>query len=123
MREGKIISRAYSKNRVSSYQRVLTGVILLLLVARFAHAGGQSSSPTVRLITWDDLFNVQQLARYYGGGVAISPDGTLVAFAIQRPYRTRKLYTSGLAGSANDIYLAQISGGLPVKITDGSADG
>jgi dipeptidyl aminopeptidase/acylaminoacyl peptidase len=102
----------------------------VLSAATFLYFLGDSIThaqvPTLgsRSVTLDDLFNLRQLARFYGGGVAFSPKGARVAFAVQRPYSTKKLYTDGLFGvDRSDIYVASISGGRPVRITDGASDG
>jgi len=116
--------RAHLLCRWPSRLLVLIQAIAISLLLGSLPAHGQSQPSAGRPVNLDDLFKLQEITRFYGGGVAISPDGARVTFGIQRPYYTKKLYTDGLFGAdRSDIYVASTSDGPPVKITDGSGDG
>jgi dipeptidyl aminopeptidase/acylaminoacyl peptidase len=85
---------------------------------------GQSQPSAGRVIRLDDLLELQEITRLYGGGAAFSADGSLVAFTIQRPYHTKRLHSDGLPlADRSDMFVASTSDPRPVKVADGSGDG
>jgi hypothetical protein len=44
----------------------------------------RSTQATMRNITVDDLFRLEQLGRHFGSAYAVSPDGRSIAFVLQR---------------------------------------
>jgi len=59
------------------------------------------------------------------GDVAISPDGMTVAFVRRRPLLSAGTYQQPalLGNDRGDIWISSLSGGSPLKLTDGDSDG
>lgn len=94
------------------------GIVILLLCAATATA-------TQRPFTIDDLFEIEDIGRYYGGPYAFSPDGKQLAFTRVRPKKSlanhKWEYLWGNAGG--DIWLQAKPGDAPINITNGVSDG
>lgn len=93
---------------------------LLFLTVVFAAAGAAERGLTV-----DDIFQLENAGTYYGGPVALSPDGETVAFTRTRPRATARnfridfLYNNELG----DVWLKRPGAAEAVNITNGAEDG
>jgi len=104
------------------YGLALSIVFSLILPGVDLH--GQTRTQVGRPLSLDDLFNLQQFARYYGGPFVFSSDGQQLAFVIQRPLRTAEHLTFRILGNERaDVYVVSSAGGHPVNITKGLAEG
>ncbi|VEP13033.1 hypothetical protein H1P_180015 [Hyella patelloides LEGE 07179] len=43
-----------------------------------------------KLLQVEDLFNLEQIGRYFGGAYTLSPDGKMLAHVVQRAKATTK---------------------------------
>lgn len=101
---------------------MISSLLLLSSLAGF-YSQAHSSARQGRPLSLDDLLNLQQIGRYYGGSCNFSPDGRELAFVIQRAKRTARHFNSWLGGNDRaDIYIVSISEGKPVNVTNGEGD-
>jgi dipeptidyl aminopeptidase/acylaminoacyl peptidase len=123
LRETQLSRRMRPTRRQCVWPKLALFEVGILLIAQLSvHSNAQTKSQ--RPVTLDDLFNLQQVARYSGGPFDFSLDGTQLAFAIQRPLQGSKRFMDGLNYSDRaDVYVAMTKDGQPHKITDGAADG
>ena len=73
-----------------------------------------------RPLTTGDLLRLEQL-----GDVALSPDGSWLAFVVKRSRSSAKFHKYDFldGGDRGDIWLVEISGGPPQNLTEGASDG
>lgn len=73
-----------------------------------------------RPLTPDDLFKLEEV-----GQAALSPDGQWLAYVIKRPKATAQVHTRPFleGNDRGDVWLVSTSGGRPLNITNGLADG
>ena len=103
--------------------RLFAGVAALGFLAGVAFA--QSATDARRPFRLDDIFELEDLGRYYGGPWAFSPDGRSLAFTRIRPKKTltnhKWEYLWGNAGG--DVWLQPAPGEPAAVLTDGLSDG
>ena len=76
-----------------------------------------------RLLQVDDVLNLQQIGRAFGGPIAFTPDGRYAAIVIQRPQLTQHFSAWSLLGNdRSDIYLLNTNSGSLINITNGLID-
>ena len=90
-----------------------------------AVAPAQSASAAKRPFRLDDIFELEDVGRYYGGPWAFAPDGKALAFTRVRAKKTltnhKWEYLWGNAGA--DVWLQRAPGEAPSALTDGISDG
>jgi len=96
-----------------------------LLMAAGALAFAQGSPAAKRPFRLDDIFELEDVGRYYGGPWAFAPDGRALAFTRVRAKKTltnhKWEYLWGNAGA--DVWLQRAPGEAPSNLTNGISDG
>jgi len=104
-------------------RRVLSAAIIGL--AAVVSAGDALAAEAARPFRLDDIFELEDVGRYYGGPWAFAPDGRALAFTRVRPKKTltnhKWEYLWGNAGA--DVWLQRAPGETPVNLTNGESDG
>ena len=116
------VSKSEFQLRVSSLLHRVAWFVILV----FGLPVGLWAQPQIergRRLQVDDVLNLQQIGRGFGGPIAFSPDGRQLAFVIQRPQLTASFSVWPLLGNDRaDIYLVSSAGGHPINITNGLTD-
>ena len=103
--------------------RVRGGVAVILLGALAASA--RAADAPKRPFRLDDIFELEDVGRYYGGPWAFAPDGKALAFTRIRAKKTltnhKWEYLWGNAGA--DVWLQRAPGEAPSNLTNGVSDG
>ena len=98
--------------------KLIPGACLILFLVTTATAAQ-------RPFTVDDLFEIEDIGRYYGGPYAFSSDGKQLAFTRVRPKKSlanhKWEYLWGNAGG--DIWIQPDPASNPINITNGATDG
>ncbi len=74
----------------------------------------------------DDLFRLEQIGRYFGGPFSFSPDGSMLAYVVQRGKETATLHKQDFlwGNDRADVWLADLQSGVEaVNLTHGVTDG
>ncbi|WP_319421116.1 S9 family peptidase [Pleurocapsa sp. FMAR1] len=76
---------------------------------------------SVRLLLIEDLFNLEQIGRYYGGAYSFSPDGKTLAYVVQRAKATTKNHKQDFLHDNDraDIWLADLATSKSFNLTKG----
>src|ERR1700722_6376233 len=108
--------------RVSSDRALHRWVIGLVVIAAGLLAQARAGQ---RPFEVDDLFNIEDVGRYFGGPYAFSADGGQLAFVRVRPKSTlanhKWEYLWGNAGG--DVWVQPKVGADAINITNGQSDG
>ncbi len=104
--------------------KCLTAVLIWLLVLAVvipqepqAHVSGR------RKLQINDVLNLQQIGRAFGGPIAFSPNGLSLALVIQRHQLTQNFSAWSLLGNdRSDIYLIETNSPTPINLTNGIID-
>ncbi len=74
-----------------------------------------------KLLQVEDLFNLEQIGRYFGGGYSFSPDGKTLAYVVQRAKATTKNHKQDFlwGNDRADIWLVDLATSKPVNLTNG----
>jgi dipeptidyl aminopeptidase/acylaminoacyl peptidase len=103
--------------------KAVASILALLCVLTTVTAAPGAATP--RPFQIDDLFELEDVGRYYGGPYAFSADGQKLAFTRVRGKKSlanhKWQYLWGNAGG--DVWVQQHLGEAPVNITKGSSDG
>ena len=96
-----------------------------LLTPRVAPAVAEGRAHQQRPLEVDDLFEIESLARDFGGAATLSPDGRSVAFSWSRAYRAHSSYSymTGGTGVDKDVWVQAKAGAKAVNLTQGGKDG
>ncbi len=72
----------------------------------------------------EDIFNLEQIGRYFGGGLNFSPDGKTLAYVLQRAKATTKNHKQDflLDNDRADIWLVDLDILIPINLTKGAAE-
>jgi WD40 repeat protein len=67
----------------------------------------------------EDLFRLQQIGRYYGGAFSFSPDGTTIAYVLQRAKATTKNHKQDFlwGNDRADIWLVDLKTSQSINLT------
>ena len=88
-------------------------------------AGAALAADAPRPFRLDDIFELEDVGRYYGGPWAFAPDGRALAFTRVRAKKTltnhKWEYLWGNAGA--DVWLQRAPGEAPSNLTKGESDG
>ena len=76
---------------------------------------------SARLLLIEDLFNLEQIGRYYGGAYSFSPDGKTLAYVVQRAKSTTKNHKQDFLHDNDraDIWLADLATSKSFNLTNG----
>ncbi|MBE9168858.1 PD40 domain-containing protein [Pleurocapsales cyanobacterium LEGE 06147] len=79
---------------------------------------------SAKLLQIKDLFNLEQIGRYFGGGFSFSPDGKTLAYVVQRAKATTKNHKQDFlwGNDRADIWLADLATFKPVNLTKGAEE-
>jgi dipeptidyl aminopeptidase/acylaminoacyl peptidase len=80
----------------------------------------------MRAFQADDLFEIEQIGRYFGGPFSFSPDGSQLVFLVQRAKRTATLHKLDFlwGNDRADAWLVDLrSSAQPINLTHGLEDG
>ncbi|MGF1539417.1 MAG: prolyl oligopeptidase family serine peptidase [Pleurocapsa sp.] len=79
---------------------------------------------SAKLLQIEDLFNLEQIGRYFGGAFSFSPDGKTLAYVIQRAKVTTKNHKQDflLDNDRADIWLVDLATSKPINLTKGAAE-
>lgn len=105
--------------------RTLNSALLLLaLLGLIQLTNAQHNVLTLRPLSPDDLFHLEDLGNYYNP-LTLSPDGEYLAFVLQRPKLTAKLFKQEYlwGNDRADVWLVSTRGESPKNLTHGSEDG
>ncbi|MEM9013480.1 MAG: prolyl oligopeptidase family serine peptidase [Pseudomonadota bacterium] len=85
-------------------------------------AAAETTASQQRPMEVDDLFEVQSLAREFGGAVTLSPDGQSAAFSWSRPYREHSSYSYMTVRTDSDVWVQIKPDEKAINITQGGKD-
>jgi dipeptidyl aminopeptidase/acylaminoacyl peptidase len=76
---------------------------------------------SAKLLQVEDLFQLEQIGSYFGGAFSFSPDGTTLAYVVQRAKATTKNHKQDFLGDNDraDIWLVDLENPTPVNLTKG----
>jgi dipeptidyl aminopeptidase/acylaminoacyl peptidase len=79
---------------------------------------------SMQLFSVEHLFQLEQFGRYFGGGFSFSPNGTTLAFVLQRSQSTTQRHQHPFLHGNNraEIWLVELPSGQPFQLTNGEAD-
>ncbi|HEY6246336.1 MAG TPA: prolyl oligopeptidase family serine peptidase [Pyrinomonadaceae bacterium] len=106
---------------MTSFPRI---ILCLIVSSVFLPSAVHTQSLTQkRKLQVDDVLNLYQIGRGFGGPIAFSPDGKQLAFVIQRPQLSAALSAGSLLGNDRaDVWVLPSPVGQPINITNGLHD-
>jgi dipeptidyl aminopeptidase/acylaminoacyl peptidase len=116
-----VCNRLNLRGRLTIQFLILSAILVqgLFLGRSFAY-DTQAKKADKRLLQVDDVLNLQQIGRAFGGPVAFSPDGKQLAFVIERQQLTKNFSVWALLGNdRSDIYILDSHSSKPINITNG----
>lgn len=112
------------KNTIPRSCPLILMIAALLSTLPLAHAVHAQPNQPRRAFDVNDLFELEDMGRYYGGPYAFSSDGQKLAFTRVRPKKTLANDKGDFWGGARgDVWIQKSAGEPPLNITNGIQDG
>jgi len=103
----------------------MTPKLAVIAAALIGAAAGGAALSAQRPIEIADVFRTESIQRYYGGPLAVAPDGERMAFARTRPKSSSANFKNDFLWDMDnaDVWVRPRADADPVNITNGATDG